>query len=50
MKLLIHSQTSTGALLKFGNEKVTSSNTYDGCNYLFMQELKLIYISKRGHR
>ena len=38
MKLLIHSQTSTVAPLRFRN----------GCNYLSMLGLKLNHVSKRG--
>ena len=40
MNLLIHSQTSTVAPSKFGNQ---------GCDYLSMLELKLIHVSKTGH-
>ena len=48
MKLLIHSQTSTAAPLKFGNGQVTT--LYNGCNYLSMLGLKLNHVSitKKG--
>ena len=49
MKLLIHSQSSTAAPLKFGDGYVTSSQTNFGYNYLSML-LRLIHVSKWGHR
>ena len=52
IKLLIHSQTSTVQLLKFGNGKVISFDTLLACDYLSMLGLKLIYasVSIRGPR
>ena len=48
MKLLIHSQTSTGATL--GIDKKFHPTLYCACNYSFMLELNLSRISKRGSR
>ena len=48
MKLRIYSQISAVASLKFGKQYVISSHT--GCSYLFMLELCLIWVSKRGSR
>ena len=51
IELVMHSQTSTGVPLKFGNEEGISSRNLHGYNYLFLVELKLIHVSKRapGH-
>ena len=46
MTVLVNSQTSTAAPLKFGNGKVISSHIYWACDYLSMLELKLIHVSK----
>ena len=51
MKLLIHSQTSTIAPLKFGNHRnIISSHTLSWLYYLSMLGLNLIHVNKRGHR
>ena len=50
MQLLIHSQTSTFAPLKFGNVQVISSHTLLDMwlrDYLSMMRIQLIYINKR---
>ena len=47
MTLLIHSQTTTVAPLKFGNGYQFHPMLYDGCNYSSMLGLKLIHVSKR---
>ena len=46
IELLIHSKTSTAALLKFGSDKLILPPVYNGRNYLFLLGLKLI--SKMG--
>ena len=46
MKLLIHSQTSTVAPLKFGNGKVIASHTLLGMWLLIYAEIQLIHVSK----
>ena len=48
MKLLVHSQTKTGALLKFENGYVISSQTLYVCNYISILGLKLIHVTKMG--
>ena len=48
MKLLIHSQISTVASLKFRNGFMISSHTNNGCIYLSMLGIKLIHVNKRG--
>ena len=51
MKLLIHSQTSTVAPLKYGNmDKLFHPTLYNGCNYIYMLGLKLNHVNKRGPR
>ena len=47
MQLLIHSQTSTVQLLKFGMDKSFHPTHYDGCNHSSMLALNLIHVSKR---
>ena len=47
MKLLVHSQTSTAAQLKFGNGMKFHPIPYDGCNYLSLLGLNLICAIKR---
>ena len=47
IKLLIHSQTSTIAPLKFGHE-ISNFNSYWAYDYLSMLGLKLIHFSKRA--
>ena len=44
--ILIHSQTSSVAPLRFGNG--FQHTFYNGCNYSFMQGLKLSHVSKTG--
>ena len=46
MKLLNHFQTSTVALLRFGNAKVISLTLYNWYNYSSMLGLKLNHLSK----
>ena len=50
IKLLLHSQTSTVAPLKFGNGLVIWSHIFNGCNLLCLLGLKLNYVGKRGPR
>ena len=48
IKLLIHSQTSVVALLKFENGLLFHHIPYTGCTYLSMLGLNLIHVSKRA--
>ena len=49
MKQILHSQTSTVAPLKFGNEKVTHPTFYNGCNYLFILRSNFTHVNNRDH-
>ena len=48
VKLFIHSQALTAALLRFGKDKWFHHTIYDGCNYLSLPGWKLIHFSERG--